>query len=111
MGAAYKVLGQSSPVANTLTAAYTVTTANASAVVSTIVIANREGASANFRIAVRPGGASIDVKHYIAYDAVIPALDTIGMTMGITLANTDVISVYSNNGLISFNIFGSEITP
>ena len=110
MGAAYKVLGQSSPAANTLTTAYTVATANASAVVSTIVIANRETASANFRIAVRPAGESIDVKHYIAYDTVIPALDIISLTIGMALATTDVVTVYASANTMSFNLFGSEIT-
>ncbi len=108
MATVYKVLGQSIPSANTLTTAYTVPAAS-SAVVSTIVVANLGGAPTTFRIAVRPAGATIENKHYVAFDSSIAPEDSVTLTMGITLAATDVLSVESFNGQISFNIFGSEI--
>ena len=58
MATTYKVLGQSAPSATTLTTLYTVPSAT-TAVISSIVIANRDASSATYRIAVRPDGAAI----------------------------------------------------
>ena len=108
MPTTYKVLGQQAPSAATLTTAYTVP-ASTSTVVSTITAANRSGSVDSIRIAVRPAGESIADKHYISFDEPIGGTVTIGYTIGISLATTDVISVYSTNGTTSFNIYGSEI--
>jgi glucose-6-phosphate dehydrogenase assembly protein OpcA len=109
MPTTYKVLGQSAPSATTLTTLYTVP-ASTSTVVSTITIANLANASATFRIAVRPAGASIANQHYIAYDVTIAALDTLTLTLGVTLATTDVISVYASTATMAFAAYGSEIS-
>lgn len=108
MATTYKVLGQSNPAATTNTDLYTVGSGK-SAVVSTITVANQAAASATFRIAVRPAGATLEAKHYIAYDAPIAANDTTAFTLGITLNATDVVTVRSSTATISFNAFGSEI--
>lgn len=104
----HKVLGQSNPAATTLTTLYTVPAAT-STVCSTIVIANL-GISATYRIAVRPAGASIANQHYLVYDASVNANDSVFLTLGISLAATDVVSVYSSNTSVSFSLFGVEIT-
>jgi|688.fasta_scaffold861632_2 hypothetical protein len=110
MPIAYKVLGQSQPAATTLTTLYTVP-ASTSAVVSTINICNlQNNANTTVRIAVRPGGATITNQHYIVYELPVPAADSVALTMGVTLAATDVVSVYSTSGSVSFALFGSEIT-
>jgi hypothetical protein len=49
-------------------------------------------------------------QHYIAYDTPIAANDTIALTLGITLATTDVITVYASSASMSFSAFGSEIS-
>ena len=108
MATTYKVLGQSNPAATTATTLYTVPAAT-STVVSTIVVANL-GTSGNYRIAIRPAGASLANQHYIAYDGTLSANDTITYTLGITLAATDVITVYGSNALFAFSAFGSEIS-
>lgn len=105
----YKVLGQSNPSAATPTTLYTVPSST-STVVSTINICNLNSTAGNFRIAIRPSGATLSNVHYIAYDAVVPGNDSIAMTLGITLATTDVITVQANSASISFNLFGSEIS-
>lgn len=105
----YKVLGQSAPSSTTLTTLYTVPAAT-SAVVSTLVVCNRAAAARSFRLAVRPAGAGIANQHYLAYDVVIAANDSTCLTLGITLAATDVLSVYASAADLSFNAFGSEIT-
>lgn len=108
MATIYKVLGQLNPNAATLTTLYTVPAAT-SAICSTLVIANR-GASTQFRVAVRPAGAGISNEHYIAYDCYIEQYSSIFLTLGITLAATDVVSVYATLATLSFNLFGSEVT-
>jgi hypothetical protein len=104
----YKVLGQASPAQDTLVDLYTVPTGN-SAVVSTITACNQNAANVAFRIAVRPGNATVESKHYISYDTALPELDSIALTLGITLAATDVVSVRASLANVSFNIYGSEI--
>jgi glucose-6-phosphate dehydrogenase assembly protein OpcA len=110
MATTYKVLGtQANPAATTATTLYTVG-ASTSAVVSTITICNQASTAGSFRLAVRPAGASLAGQHYIAYDTPIAANDTIALTLGITLATTDVITVYASSASMSFSAFGSEIS-
>lgn len=109
MALTYKVLGQSAPSATTATSLYTVG-ALTSAVVSTITVCNRDTAAATYRIAVRPAGAALANQHYIVYDASIDGGQTTALTLGITLATTDVLTVYGSTANFSFSAFGSEIT-
>jgi glucose-6-phosphate dehydrogenase assembly protein OpcA len=109
MPTVYKVLGQSAPSATTATTLYTVP-ASTSAVVSSIVIANRDASAATFRIALRPAGAALANQHYIAYDVTVGASDSTVLTLGLTLATTDVITVYASTANLSFSAYGSEIS-
>jgi hypothetical protein len=109
MATIYKVLGQSAPAATTNVNLYTVPAAT-SAVISTIVVANRVNTSATYRIAIRPAAAAIANQHYIAYDVAVAAADSTTLTLGITLAATDIITVYASSANLSFSVFGSEIT-
>jgi hypothetical protein len=61
-------------------------------------------------VAIRPAGATLANKHYIAYDSPIAANDTIFLTLGITMAETDVMSVYAGTATMAFSLFGSEIS-
>ena len=108
MPTTYKVLGQSAPSATTNTDVYTVGSGK-SAVVSTITVCNRSAVAVTYRIAIRVAGAAISNEDYIAYDSTVPANDSINLTLGITLAATDVVTVYASTANTSFNIFGSEI--
>ena len=108
MATAYKVLGQRHPAATSDEALYTVPSAT-SAVCSTISICNL-GVSTTYRIAVRPAGATIEDKHYVVYEAAINQYDTVLLTLGVTLAATDVVTVRAGTADVSFNLFGSEIT-
>jgi hypothetical protein len=106
MTAVYKILGQVNPAASTLTTAYT---AISGVVVSTISVCNL-GVNTNYRIALRQAGAAIDPKQYLVYNTSIESNDSVYLTLGITMAATDVLSVYAGTANVSFNIFGSEIT-
>lgn len=108
MATTYKVLGQSAPAATTATSLYTVPSAT-SAVVSTINVVNTNTSSDTIRIAVRPAGAALANQHYVVYGLSLAAGSTFTYTAGITLATTDVITVYSTSGYSSFSAFGSEI--
>jgi hypothetical protein len=109
MPTAYKVLGQVAPSATTDTTLETVPSAT-QAVVSTIAVCNRAATAATYRIAVRPAGATLANLHYIAYDAPLAANNSTFITIGITLAATDVITVYASSANLSFSAFGSEIS-
>ena len=102
-----KVLGQSAPAAATLTTLYTVP-ASTSTVISSLVVANRSASATDFRIAVRPAAAAISDEHYIYYDLAIGGVDTFTATLGMTLAATDVVSVYAGAATLSFHAYGQE---
>ena len=104
---AKKVLGQANPSATTATTLYTVPSAK-SAVVSTLVVANLSTSAATYRVAIRPGGATLANTHYIAYDVALSANDSTALTLGITLAATDVVTVYASSANVAFNAFGDE---
>lgn len=109
MPTVYKVLGQSAPAATTNTDLYTVP-ASTSAIVSTLVITNRGTGAQTFRVAIRPAGATIANQHYIAYDANIINNNTITLTIGMTLATTDKVTVYASSTDLSFSLFGTEVS-
>ena len=108
MPSVYRVLGQSNPAATTLTTLYTVPAAT-STVCSTLTICN-QGVSTTVRVAVRPAGAGIAASQYVLYDAALSANDSNFLTLGLTLAATDVVSVYAGTANVSFGLFGSELT-
>ena len=108
MANAYKVLGQVADAsANNVTL---IADQNGETIVSTIVVANREAAANTFRIAVRPGGATLANAHYIAYDTSVSANDSITLTLGITLADNDIITVGASDANVTFSAFGTVIT-
>ena len=109
MATSYKVLGQVSPSATTDTTLYT-TPAATQTVVSTVTIANTTGNNATFRIAVRPAGAALATQHYVAYDVTVGSFDTTALTLGLTLAATDVVTVRASASGIVFHAYGSEIS-
>ena len=109
MATTYKTLGQLNPSATTATTLYTVPSAT-SAVCSTLVITNQAATAGTYRVAVRVAGATLEAKQYLAYDVAIGPNDSTAITLGITLAATDVVTVYASSATMSFNLFGSEIT-
>ena len=119
MATAYKVLGMTGAAGNfgngaaTLTATtntnlYTVPASKA-AVVSSIIICNQAASAATYRIAVRPGGTTADSRHWIVYGATVAASDSTVLTLGLTLATTDIVTVYASASTLSFSLYGSEL--
>ncbi len=109
MPTTYKVLGQVNPAATTDTTLYVVPAAT-SAVVSTITVTHLAAGFSTFRIAVRPAGAALAAKHYLAYDVEIYEKTAQTLTLGITLAATDVITVRASSANVAFSAFGTEVS-
>lgn len=105
----YKILGQQIPTATTNTTLYTAPAAT-TAIASTLQICNQAASAGTVRVAARPAGASLTTAHYLLYDTSIAANDSLSLTIGMCLGTTDVLTVYSSSGSISFTLFGSEIT-
>ena len=105
----YKILGQSSPSATTETVLYTVPAATSS-VCSSLSICNRGATQTTFRVSISAAGAATANKDYLYYDVTLAGNDTFIATIGVTLATTDVIRVYSGNASLSFQLFGTEIS-
>lgn len=107
---AYKILGQLAPSATTATTLYTVP-ASTQAVVNTITVCNRNSSTAGtYRIAVRPAGATLANQHYVVYDNTVAASDTVNPAITLSLAATDVITVYASSADFSFTASGVEVT-
>jgi hypothetical protein len=110
MPTTYKILGQAAPADTNNATLYTVPSST-SAVVSTIAIANVTASAATCRIFVRISGAAAAVGNALLYDASVPANSTTSLTLGVTLATTDVISVRTGTtSALTFTAFGSEIS-
>lgn len=109
MAQTYKVLGQSNPAATTPTDIYTAPAAT-TAVISSVVVANRSAVQRTFRLSVRAAGAGTDNKQYLAFDMAVPANDTVFLQLGLTLAATDVLTAYASAQELAFNVFGVENT-
>ena len=108
MPTTYKILGQAAPTPNTLTAVYTVPSAT-QAVISTITVCNQTATNASYSISVASNGAADANTQYIIRGGVVPAADSIGVTLGITVGATDQVRANASLANVSFNVFGSEI--
>lgn len=109
MATTYKILGQSAPADTNNADLYTVG-AGKSAVISTLTIANVTGSAATARVFARVAGATAAAGNALVYDVSVAANSTTALTLGITLAATDVITVRSSvTSALTFQAFGSEI--
>jgi hypothetical protein len=104
---AVKVLGQVAPSATTETTLYTVPDVTGTTS-STLIVCNRSGSGVTYRVAVRPKGAALATKHYLYFDKALPANDSFASTIGMTLAQADVVTVYASDTNLTFTLFGVE---
>lgn len=110
MASTYKVLGQLAPTGTTEATLATVGAAK-SWVISSLVIANLTSSAANATVSVCVAGAATSNANTLLKTVSIPALTTVGFSLGITMAATDLIRVTSGTAnALSFQIFGSEIS-
>ncbi len=104
-----KILSQTVPLATTLTDSYTVPAATA-ATVSTVLVCNRGGTDATFRLSLAVAGAVDATKQYAYYDTPVRANSSFAATLGITLGAADVVRVYASNTSLSFSVLGVEVS-
>ena len=102
-----KVLGQLAAAATTIEVLYTAPT-DVLVTTSTLVVANRTASSITFRVSVHVAGAAADDSQFIFYDVPISGNTTVSVTIGMTLASTDVVKTYASAAGLSFNLFGIE---
>lgn len=108
----YKILAQSSPSSTAIANVYTVPAAT-NTVISTLMICNRATVNASYNIAVVGAGAAIANQHYVAFNSVVPANDSIALTVGMSLGATDNIAVQANTtgvNNLGFTLFGTELS-
>jgi hypothetical protein len=103
-----KVLGQYDMPATTEEVIYTATAVQA--VVSSIVVCNRNATGITFRVSISVGGGATNPKDYLYYDVACPANDTFIATVGFTMGAGDVIRAYTSSASVSVSAFGVEIS-
>jgi len=110
MATSYSVLGQANPSATTETTLVTAS-GTTGTVVSSIVICNQASTQATYRFVVRPSAqGTTTAPNYIVYGATVNANDSTILTIGLTLASGDKITVYASSANLSFSAFGSTIS-
>ena len=109
MAQSYKVLGQITPTANTLTNVY-VTGASSSSIVGTITLHNFSDSNTSYSLVVRPINETIDNKHYIVRGGVLPARELITITGAVTLNSSAILAANNSGSSVSINAYGVEIS-
>ena len=108
MATEYKILGQVTPNANTLTNVY-ITGASTQAIIGTITINNLSDSNAAYSLVVRPSADSFDTKHYIIRGGVVPARELVTITGAVAMNSSVVLAANTNSGSLTFNAYGAEI--
>ena len=109
MATTYKILGQARPL-NTSNADLITVSAGDAEVISTLAISNTTASATTYRVFARISGAAAAEGNSLAFDVAIAANDTVALTLGCTLAATDVLTVRSGTAsALTFTAFGSEI--
>ena len=117
MPQSFKKLGAVVPTANTPANLYVVP-ASTEAVLSTITICNQSTENTSYSLMYfysnefADGSVSDPApgRCFLVRGAVVPAADTIVLTMGLTANADSIISCNATGSDISFSAFGSEIT-
>jgi len=104
-----KILAQSSPAATSLTDVYTCGSSGGAAI-SSVTICNQSATPTTFRISLAVAGAADTAKQYLYYDIPLPGNDTFIATIGVSLANTDVLRAYVGAATVSINVSGVELS-
>lgn len=109
MSATYYVLGQVAPANTSETTLYTVT-AGKQAVCSSLTFCNLTTSAVKVSVNVRPAGAAVAAKHALTRNVSVAPGSTNVISVGLTLASTDVVSVNTDtaNG-IAVHLYGTEL--
>lgn len=89
------------------------TTGSTTAVLSSVAVVNTAATSATYRISIVPASASASnpsASNWIVYDSTVAANDTVFLTIGATLGNSQFVRVSSSANTVTFAGFISEIS-
>ena len=86
------------------------TTASTTAVISTIAITNTAATAATYRIAIMGSAGTPAAANWVVFDSSVPGNDTVFLTAGIALGNSQFVRVSSSANTVTFNAFVSEIS-
>jgi hypothetical protein len=101
-----KIMGQAKPAATTDTVLYTVS-ANTEAQ-GTLTSCNQAATDDKVRVALVKSGEVLAAKHYVLYDATVPANGALDKSF--ELGAGDELHVYSTAGNVSFAACGLEVS-
>lgn len=113
MGISYKILGQIVSTTNVQQNVYVVPAAT-EAIISTVSICNQTASNSLYSLALMNSGDfsnGAPSKSYIVLGGVVPASDTVFLTLGLTANAQCVLAANCSTSNISIGVFGSEITP
>jgi hypothetical protein len=80
------------------------------AVISTIAICNTASAAAAYRIGIMSSAGTPAAANWLVYDANVQANDTVFLTVGLSLGNSQFIRVSSTANTVTFSAYVSEIS-
>lgn len=86
------------------------TGASTTAVISTILVTNQSASTITYRIGLDTTAGTPGASEWLVYDATVAGNDTIALTLGVTLGNTQYIRVSSSSASCNFTAFISEIS-
>jgi CDP-diglyceride synthetase len=86
------------------------TSASATAVISSILVANTASTAATYRIGIMGSAGTPAAANWAAFDVAVAANDTVALTLGITVGNSQFIRVSSSANTVTFSAYVSEIT-
>lgn len=110
MAEALKILGQQAPATGYTAGTMFTVAASHSYVVSKLVAANTSGATRLVRAYARVAGAAVAVGNAVAYDVQLLAGETVVLGEGMVFAATDVLTVASDLGGVTFTAYGSDVS-
>src|SRR5215469_2489002 len=101
------LLAQANPAATTLTDIYTVAASasgaeTSNAVITTIMVANRDGSPHSFRLSMASGGAVDDPKQYLYYGVAVPANSSLVQSVSLPLSAGDKIRAWADAQQLTF---------
>lgn len=86
------------------------TSASAQAVLSTISVCNTASTPATYRIGIMGSAGTPSATDWLVYDATVGSNDTVFLTVGATMTESQFVRVSSSATTVTFRAFASEIT-
>jgi hypothetical protein len=86
------------------------TSASTTAVVSTILLCNTSATQQQYRIGIMGSAGTPSTQDFIVFNDSVAGNDTVALTLGVTLGNSQFIRVSSSSNSLGFHAFVSEIS-